>query len=101
MAHLFNIYFPKHYFLLQKEFSIRFNGKLGLPFNYWISPKGLCYVENVDYNDTLYNKTEIEYWKRQGLQTGLRILSINNDILLDENDSDDDDDDDDIDKKHK
>ena len=81
MAQLFNIYFPKYHFLLQREFTIQFNGKQPLPFKHWISSKGKCYVEELYYDDTQYSQKEVNYWKSKGLQTGLTIIEINNEKL--------------------
>ena len=81
MAQLFNVYFPKYYFLLQREFCIEFDSRLPLPFNYWISSKGKCYVEDVYYDDTRYTQKDIQNWKLKGLQKGLTIIQINNEKL--------------------
>eukprot|EP01084_Bolivina_argentea_P220294 373371_1 len=86
MAQLFNIYFPRYYFDLQNEFELEF--MFPLPFTYVVED-GRCYVSMVYYDQD--NKGDLYYWQKKGLQSGLRIMAVNNKSLIDDYNIEDED----------
>ena len=91
MSQLFTLQFPKYHFDKQSEFTINFPDARNLPFSYDITNGMVCIDEIIppskeQERDAAYMKQR-RLWMNQGLQEGVRIISITNKNLTNEHDA--------------